>query len=314
MKFCVRCIFALLCLSAHCEGHVTAPPVPEGPFEDPIEGVIESDCAYFLSVCAIFQNEGRFLKEWIEYHHMLGVEHFILYNNNSDDEYLTVLQPYIQRGLVELIDWPSPVQEDWTPYQVKAYEDCIQRSIGQTVWLAVIDIDEYIVPVDRPNLTVFLEEFKPRKKVGGIRMSWQCYGTSGCAKIPDDKLMIECLTWKGNETHGWNRHVKSICKPHIVKRYCVHAAHYKPGYFDIMPGNGGPLPHPLIQLKRIRVNHYWTRDEDFFFNAKIPRRARCEGHLYTQEEIDDLLQSFHKVEDPIMKKFIPKLRKRVFKK
>lgn len=272
----------------------------------------EATFPYFLCACAIFQNEAPYLKEWIEYHNMLGVQHFFLYNNNSEDEFREVLAPYIEKGLVDLIDWPSPPEEDWTPYQVKAYNDCVKNCVGKTVWLAVIDIDEYIVPVDRPNLTHFLTDFRPRKKIAGIVMPWQCYGTSNCKKIPPGKLMVECLTWKGWQSHGWNRNVKTICKPHHVERFCVHGAHYKPGFRDLIPGNHGPPPHPPIQIKRIRVNHYWTRDEEFFYAVKVPRRARCEGKPYTQDAIDRLLQSFHKIQDPIMDRFIPELKNRVF--
>ena len=36
---------------------------------------------YTVAVCAIFKNESVFLKEWLEYHLLIGVEHFYLYNN-----------------------------------------------------------------------------------------------------------------------------------------------------------------------------------------------------------------------------------------
>lgn len=37
-----------------------------------------ADKLYYLSVCAIFKNEGPILKEWIEYHLLVGVDHFFL--------------------------------------------------------------------------------------------------------------------------------------------------------------------------------------------------------------------------------------------
>ena len=48
----------------------------------------------------MFRNEAAYLKEWIEYHHLAGVEHFWLYNNNSTDQWQDVLQPYIDWGIV----------------------------------------------------------------------------------------------------------------------------------------------------------------------------------------------------------------------
>src|SRR5947209_13747598 len=36
-----------------------------------------------LMLCLRFRNEAPNLKEWLEYHLMVGVQHFALYNNNS---------------------------------------------------------------------------------------------------------------------------------------------------------------------------------------------------------------------------------------
>lgn len=44
-----------------------------------------------IAVCAIFQNQGLYLKEWIEYHGMQGVSHFFLYDHKSTDDSLDVL-------------------------------------------------------------------------------------------------------------------------------------------------------------------------------------------------------------------------------
>lgn len=60
----------------------------------------EEQKKYYVSICAIFKNEAKYLKEWIDYHLIVGVDHFYLYNNYSDDNYEKVLKPYIQRQLV----------------------------------------------------------------------------------------------------------------------------------------------------------------------------------------------------------------------
>ena len=58
------------------------------------------------------KNEGGSLAEWLEYHLRVGIEHFYLYDNNSNDGTRRVLQPYIDRGLVTLVVWPflSPIR------------------------------------------------------------------------------------------------------------------------------------------------------------------------------------------------------------
>ena len=37
---------------------------------------------YEVSICAMYKNEAKYILEWIEYHLMIGVDHFYLYNNN----------------------------------------------------------------------------------------------------------------------------------------------------------------------------------------------------------------------------------------
>ena len=52
----------------------------------------------YLSVCAIYKNEARYLAEWLEFHLLAGVEHFFLYNNDSTDDHREVLAPYLRAG------------------------------------------------------------------------------------------------------------------------------------------------------------------------------------------------------------------------
>ena len=57
---------------------------------------------YGISICAIFKDESIYLKEWIEFHLLIWIEHFYLYNNFSKDSYLEVLKPYIEKNIVTL--------------------------------------------------------------------------------------------------------------------------------------------------------------------------------------------------------------------
>lgn len=304
LSFCLTCAFA---------GAIEeAPPNPENPPKNTlIEGVDENACRYYLSICAIFQDEAPYLREWIEFHRMVGVKHFYLYNNNSHDDYMAVLKPYIDKGIVELTDWPSPEKEDWTPHQQRAYNHCIEHCAGKTRWLAVIDIDEFMVLVKHRHVDSFLKRFDSRPEIGGVWMFWQVFGTSGVKKISKKKLLIESLTKKAPAEHGWNHHVKTICKPHKVASYAVHGAHYKDGYIDVNEsGEGASGNH--IKINKIRLHHYWTRDESFFYDVKIPRRERLSEKKFTKEEIKGYLKEFNQEKDLTAIRFVPELRQRMF--
>jgi hypothetical protein len=276
-----------------------------------IEGVNEAACEHYLSVCAIFQDEARWLKEWLEFHRMVGVQHFYLYNNNSTDHYSEVLEPYIQMGVVDLFDWPSAVEELLYCTQVQVYNHCINLCIGHTRWLAIIDIDEFMCPVSKPDLPSYLKQYDSNKGVGGIMAFWQMYGTSWIGKLGDDELLTERMITKAPTYDACHHQVKTICKPHKVHRYDVHGAHYKAGYWD-MTTNGYGGPHQPIQLDHLRVNHYWARDDDFLVNVKKPRREKCEGAVWTDETLNHYRHWMNTEFDHFMDRFVPELRKRVF--
>ena len=57
----------------------------------------------YLSIGAVFKDERDYLQEWIDFHRRVGVEHFFLYDNESSDTPEEVLTPYVDDGLVTLI-------------------------------------------------------------------------------------------------------------------------------------------------------------------------------------------------------------------
>src|ERR1700722_14921537 len=135
-----------------------------------------------LAVCAIFQDDAKYLPEWIEFHEAQGVEQFYLYNNLSSDDFLEPLNPYIERGLVILIDWPFEQTniKEWNGIQCMAYMDCIQRTKHYVKWCAFIDTDEFLFCTDGSKLNNYLQDFED---FAGVGANWMLYGTSGIHEI-----------------------------------------------------------------------------------------------------------------------------------
>ena len=65
----------------------------------------------------MFKNESWSLKEWIEHYKLHGADHVYLVDDFSDDDYLPILQPYIDSGYVTLFKscllYTSPSPRDW---------------------------------------------------------------------------------------------------------------------------------------------------------------------------------------------------------
>lgn len=58
---------------------------------------------FYFTIGAIFKNESHILKEWIEHYFYHGVEHIYLINDNSTDNFLNILEPYIKKKKINII-------------------------------------------------------------------------------------------------------------------------------------------------------------------------------------------------------------------
>lgn len=266
---------------------------------------------YDFAICAIFQNEGPYLKEWIEYHKIVGAKHFYLYNNYSQDNYLTVLKPYISSGTVELVDWIEP---DFQSYgQRMAYMDAIYKARGNAKWLALIDIDEYLVPKTGESIPEFLTQFE-KEGIGGVAINWQMFGTSYVTTINENQLLTEVLTLKAVEEHSENEHIKSIVRPeYVVEPPGIHNFNYREGYVQVNTDHesfSGPIS-PYIAIDKMQINHYWAKDEAFFNSVKIPSRLNWDESI---ENIENRNSVLNKVHDSAIEPFLPTLRQKMFSK
>jgi len=258
---------------------------------------------YQLSVCLMFQNEARFMREWIEYYKLIGAEHFYLYNNSSTDNFMEVLAPYVISGEVELFHYPviTDSQAQHHAIQCDIYNDAISRCSNVTKWLAIVDGDEFILPVKENSL---LEVLKDYENYGGVYVNWLNFGTSDVEKIPDGKLMIEMLNHCQDITHTLG---KSIVRPDRVSGCSdPHRLWYHPPYchvntdykiFDwICP----------IATDKLVIHHYCTGDLYHLINVKFPRRKKwiaIELGSYIEG-----LKILNTVENNAMSRFISPLR------
>lgn len=268
-------------------------------FSQFIEQPRKNKYKYFLSVATQFQQEGRFLKEWIEYHKLLGVEHFYLYNNNSTDNYLDVLAPYIESGEVDLIDWPSDPTKSWAGVQLTGVNHAVYHAQDESRWLAIMDVDEFLVPLHHYSLIDFLEE---HENYAQVVVMWRYFGTSGVEKIPEDRLMIETLTRREAFVPGNVNDGKSIVRPKAVHYAKVHESELKPGFQTKYYNDGLEESPPII------MHHYWTRDYDFLLNVKHERQQRLKKKPWTEEEIQNYKSVYNDVEDDTMLMYAEFLR------
>jgi hypothetical protein len=267
--------------------------------------VLLSSCAkkepVRLALSAIFKNEAPWLKEWVSYHHLvLGVDQFYLYNNESTDNFKEVLQPFVDQGIVEWIDWDSSnpdhlrfgafMDAPWSAAQLGAYNDCLKnRALGKADWVGMIDIDEFIVPQGgAASFYDLLRKAKKRKK-GTVSIHWRVFGTSDVERLREGELLTEKLTWRSSDDDPWNARVKSFHRPEAVSFALVHTAG------ALVPGFGSKT----FSKNQVTLHHYWTRDEKYC----LQKRG------LSKEEDPEFFLRLHRVKDETILQYLHSVSK-----
>lgn len=241
-----------------------------------------------FAVCAIFRNEAPYLREWIEFHRIVGVERFHLYQNRSDDEWHAVLQPFINEGVVEVNDWPKE-----PPCQMEAYQHFIDTHKGSPAWVAFLDCDEFLFSPCYETVPDVLGQMAPQW--GAVGVNWLCFGASGHEQHASAPV-IERFTFRRADDFGPHVHIKSI-----VRMDRVISAGPDPHHFQVQGGtwseSGEQVSGPFTSRpshRLLRINHYHTKSRQEFIQRialgkadGAPPRSPIEFDDYQAMEVDD---------------------------
>ena len=222
---------------------------------------------YYLAVCAIAKNEGPYFEEWINWHHKQGVEKFYIYDNESTDNTREILEPYVKTGLVEYIYFPGQRK------QLIAYDHCLEKHRLDARWIAVIDLDEFIVPRKDATLKQFLTRFEAYP---AVEINWLIYGSGG-ASVKESGNVMDRFKYHSQPNHELNRHVKSIVNPRRVFGFI--------GCHEVARMNGHTVDsHAQVVKKHFRereplqdvicINHYAVKSYEEFLGKRARGRAR----------------------------------------
>lgn len=229
----------------------------------------------YLSICAMFRDEAPYLKEWIEFHFSEGVEHFYLYDDNSSDDYLPILKPYIDAGVVSL-------EMGGGRHQVQIYNDCLSRIRGR--WVAFLDIDEFLYDAQEASMKTLLET---QESNAAVIVFWKLFGSGGLEESTASGVVEDCVSSlsspstteaKKYQIESWHE-VKSEklmtgnpfqCKAIInIEKVAVMDIHFPVEFTgELVESSGKPvsvsemfgsLGEYLPNYDRLLIHHYWSR-------------------------------------------------------
>lgn len=217
-----------------------------------------------LMACTIYRDDAEYLAEWVEFHRLVGIEHFVLYDNGSTDDHREVLAPYVQEGVATLHDWPQPFlgHQGRPRAMLTAFEHCVGAH-GDARWIAFLDVDEFLFAPDGTPLPEVLRGYEGHP---GVTVSRAEFGPSGHVTRPDG-LVIESYLQRRPVRPDDEAPYKSIVDPRRVARcLTAHSFVYRDGM--AVDENGREIDirrrttRKPVSWERLRVHHYWSRSEE----------------------------------------------------
>lgn len=270
------------------------------------------DGIYYLASATIVKNEARFLREFVLFHQLVGVDHMLIYDDGSEDDIIGVLAPFTDTGFVELIPWPR-FQKNRNN-QFLAYQHALSYMRNLTFWLAMIDCDEFLFSPGDHSLK---DQLRKRENFSALGVYSRTFGTSGLDEIPVGGLVMEWLTKRPSDEFYKNWTQRTIVQPRLAK--AVRSANSVLLYNADNLGwdeTGAPIEEtgePGHTTGELRINHYFTRARGDF-ERKIARQYFGKSNLHRKmkmknTEADEL--DTNNVADFEIQKFLPELKKRI---
>lgn len=258
---------------------------------------------HYLTACLIFKDSAPYLEEWIRFHLIVGFDHLYLYDNDSSDEYESLLRPFMGRGQITLQKWPGIGQ------QRPIFQNCLESRRGEARWIAFIDDDEFLFPSEKSNLQELLPDFE---QYAGVGVCWLLFGSNGHRTRP-----AGLVTENYRRRAAWvDRHVKCIVDPAKVTApkmaghefHCVEGAHLVD---ENHRATAGPFSEsPSADL--FCLNHYLTKSHEEMRQRRTRLWVDGTAPILSLEQWEAFERDYNTIEDLRIHRFTKTIKRRQF--
>jgi hypothetical protein len=182
--------------------------------------------------------EDKYIRQWINYHKRLGVEHFIIYDNANMNDNLSyksvgketnlseLLKDLIKEGIVLLINWPYKKRESREKISGQACQQ--NHSINgfkRSKYIGLFDIDEYVNMQKDNNINklidgIIKEEKLKTEDIGSFVLKMKPF-LNVKEKREDGYEFLKIFTC-GKVIDSTSKRCKNFIIPKNVNNYCVH--------------------------------------------------------------------------------------------
>ena len=240
---------------------------------------------YNLVVVGIFKNEAVAMREWLIHHIGQGVEHFYLINNDSTDDWQSQVD-----GL------PVTVYNDNEKHkQIQHYNDYFLDIVKvEALWVAVIDIDEFLYARDPyTDIPSFLRTVP--NKTSQVLVRWKMFGSNGHIKQPPsirngfrlrkaytynaqvpansyiggegDKILAKVVSGAMNMAEF---STKAIVRAADLTKFGIHVHETTNNHRLVLPST---VSEAALAASPLHLNHYAIQSLNWYNNVKVTRGA-----------------------------------------
>lgn len=224
-----------------------------------------------LSLIAIFKNESHILKEWIEHYIKEGVDKFYLIDNDSEDNYIDILKPYVDKNIVDIIvDTNKHVQNE-------LYNKYFLEKIKTDKWVIVCDLDEFIYSRNGYNkISDYLDTIP--ENINQVYTLWKMFGSNGHIDQPDS--VIKSFTKRFEYKNKKTTPVKTISRGKCIVKIDLHLSKCDGIHIicsdNIKINNNNKTQitsEDILSNCNLHLNHYAIQSLKWFIKVKMTRGA-----------------------------------------
>ena len=214
-------------------------------------------------ICSVFKNEAHILDEWINHYLRRDVDHIYLINDNSTDNFMSIIEKHSDKVTV----YNNDIVSKEVGRQSKIYEKYFRPLINITKWMAIIDLDEFLWSPSNQNFKDVLSKYN---MFAQLEIEWLIFGSNGHIEQP--KSAVEGFTKRAKVIDPLFYKYKSIIQAQFLIKFDIHI-HKVRGITKRLNYDDSAIP-PLV------INHYWVQSYNFYMTIKS-RRGDCDNWYNT---------------------------------
>lgn len=160
------------------DGPAAAPPVAAAAQDESRTQDGGYGTGHRFVLFATVKNEAPYLLEWIAWHRLIGVDHFVIFSNDCTDGTDAMLDRLAEMGLVEHIR--NEGADDDPPHYRALRRAPRLESIRTAEWVIHVDADEFLdLTAGDGSLADFVAACDPAGKAHAISLMWRYMGSHG---------------------------------------------------------------------------------------------------------------------------------------